>query len=267
MKSKLIALLLVLIFSSCNHEQRGFKQELSQENLEKIESEVLNISVMIPKECAVNESKNKISFNLNPKGRTIKQFSISKLPSVVHNNNYKYTFSFENEATLSYHTFIKGAGSGGTEYELEGVLKIKNKSFLVHSIDQEEFTKGNPNFCLKYLSTIEILKKTIKTQHQTENLLDTLLNTKQYLILGYKKGKVKVIKEEEVKNFPAYKTIIGYRDDIIIGNQLTYNDVKVYRKYNPTKTFKDYQIDIYDGKLADPDFFNISRIKKIYNQN
>ena len=88
----------------------------------------------------------------------------------------------------------------------------------------------------------------------TYKKLDTLLNTNDYLILGKKLSKVKVVKDDEVDNFPTFKILIGYRDEAIIGENINYSEVEIYRKYNPKTSFKDYQVAIYEGKLADPDF-------------
>lgn len=89
---------------------------------------------------------------------------------------------------------------------------------------------------------------------QTESQIDTLLNTVDYLILGDKLAKVKVVRENEVDNFPSFEILIGYRNDVIIGENIEYDNVKIYKKYQPKTSFKDYPVDIYEGKLADPDF-------------
>ncbi len=89
---------------------------------------------------------------------------------------------------------------------------------------------------------------------QTESQIDTLLNTDNYLIIGDKLAKVKVVTENEVDNFPTFEILIGYRNDVIIGENINYDNVKIYKKYQPKTSFKDYPADIFEGKLADPDF-------------
>ena len=84
--------------------------------------------------------------------------------------------------------------------------------------------------------------------------LDTLLNTNDCLILGIKLAKVKVVKDDEIDNFPTFEILIGYRDEVIIGENIDYKDVEIYRKYNPKTSFKDYNVIVYEGRLADPDF-------------
>jgi len=43
----------------------------------------------VPKEHAVFENKGKISINLNPNGRAVKQFSIETLKSTIANLEFK----------------------------------------------------------------------------------------------------------------------------------------------------------------------------------
>lgn len=84
--------------------------------------------------------------------------------------------------------------------------------------------------------------------------LDTLLNTKDYLALSNKNGMVKVIDENDVDKFPTFEYLIGYQGKAIIGKNLDYNDVKIYKKYLPNTFFKDFPAKIYKGELAEPDF-------------
>ncbi len=87
-----------------------------------------------------------------------------------------------------------------------------------------------------------------------ENLSDTLLNTDDYLILGNKLARVKVVNENEIHNFPTFEILIRYRNDVIIGENIDFDNVKIYRKYQPKTSFRDFPVDIYKGELADPDF-------------
>ena len=89
---------------------------------------------------------------------------------------------------------------------------------------------------------------------QKESQIDTLLNTADYLIFGDKLAKVKVVNENEVDNFPTFEILFGYRNDVIIGENIDNDNVKIYKKYQPQTSFKNYPADIYVGKLADPDF-------------
>lgn len=89
---------------------------------------------------------------------------------------------------------------------------------------------------------------------QPKNQIDTLLNSDNYLILGDKLAKVKVVTENEVDNFPSFEILVGYRNEVIIGENIDYDNLEIYRKYQPQTSFKDFPVDIYKGKLADPDF-------------
>lgn len=89
---------------------------------------------------------------------------------------------------------------------------------------------------------------------QNINQIDTLLNTESYLVLGDKLGKVKVVSEKEVDDFPTFEIIGSYGIDVIIGQTIDYDNLKIYRKYQPQTSFKDFPVEIYEGKLADPDF-------------
>lgn len=88
----------------------------------------------------------------------------------------------------------------------------------------------------------------------TQKKLDTLLNSKDYLILGEKIGKVKIIKEEDIKKHPSFEVITGFKDDIIIADQIADEQIQIFIKYNYKSKFEDYQVDVYKGKLAPPDF-------------
>ena len=81
-----------------------------------------------------------------------------------------------------------------------------------------------------------------------------LLNTNEYLVLGKVKAKVKIVKGEQVKQNPTYEVLIGYRDDVILGENIDYDDVKIYKKYNLESKFEDHEVSIYDGELVAPDF-------------
>lgn len=110
----------------------------------------------------------------------------------------------------------------------------------------------------------------IKTEYTIKgNQLDTLLNTDNYLIIGDKIAKVKIINKNEIDKFPTYQILIGYRDDLIIGERIEYDTIKIYKKYIPKTSFEDFPAQLYKGKLAEPDFSSypdakrfITRIKK-----
>lgn len=100
-----------------------------------------------------------------------------------------------------------------------------------------------------------------------DNSRDTLINTDNYLIIGNKSAKVKIIDESEEASYPDYNYLNSYGHDVFIGKDT--DQFEIYRKYNPQTTFDDFPAEIYNGPLADPDFSTnpeakqfISRIKE-----
>jgi len=70
----------------------------------------------------------------------------------------------------------------------------------------------------------------LETENQEKkNQLDTLLNTDDYLILGDKLAKVKVVTENKVVDFSTFEILIGYRNDVIIGENIDYNNLNSLR--------------------------------------
>ena len=108
--------------------------------------------------------------------------------------------------------------------------------------------------CLSKRDKLKETESVITEFSKGEDGPDTLLNTNNYLILGNRLAKVKIVTEEEVDNFPTFRTLFGYRDDVIIGKNIDYEGVEIYRKYSPQTVFEDYLVSIYEGELADPDF-------------
>ena len=73
---------------------------------------------------------------------------------------YNKTFHFKNKAVLKYTTFTGDTpGSGGNEYRLKGKLTYKDQTFLIEAVDQKDLGKGDPEFCLKYLSTLRYIEE------------------------------------------------------------------------------------------------------------
>lgn len=84
--------------------------------------------------------------------------------------------------------------------------------------------------------------------------LDTLLHTQDYLILGKKPAEIKISKKDEASKYADFEILIGYKDDVILGKNVAYNDVELYRKYHPKTSFAAYKVPVYTDKLAPPDF-------------
>jgi len=92
--------------------------------------------------------------------------------------------------------------------------------------------------------------------------IDTLLNSKKYLILGPKEAIVKVAKS--LTKYAAFTELARYEDDyILVKNKSSSLDVfRIFRKYSPSKSFNDYKVPVYKGKLALPDFNTNLKAKK-----
>lgn len=84
--------------------------------------------------------------------------------------------------------------------------------------------------------------------------IDTLLNTENYLALGKGCANIKVIKCDELNNFPSFTKLGNYKDDLIIGKDVNLEHLRLFRKYKPKTSFEDYKVDVYEGELAEPDF-------------
>ncbi len=148
----------MMIIAGCNSKGNNFRHELSEERLIKLEFEKLKISVKVPEEHLLFEDSNCITIHLNSQGRRAKEFSITKSSPDIQKNKYKESFYFDNGAIMYYYTFAEVGGSGGVEYYLEGIFEFEKERFLITSIEQREFGKGRPEFCMRYLSTVEKLK-------------------------------------------------------------------------------------------------------------
>ena len=86
---------------------------------------------------------------------------------------------------------------------------------------------------------------------QTESVsekIDTLINTADYLIIGNKKAEIKIISDKDSLNFDKKNDIL------IIAKNLDESKLEVYEKLNPKYDFDKYKSEIYNGKLAEPDF-------------
>lgn len=149
-----------MILISCNSQKTKNYQELGEEKLIELKLKTLGIRIKVPLRHSVLESDDFTTIDLNPLGRNIVQFRITILDSNYQESKYSESIRFKNGGILNYYTFVADGpvGSGGAEYRLEGVLEYGNRKFLITATDQSEFSKGCPEYCIKYLSTIEELK-------------------------------------------------------------------------------------------------------------
>ncbi|PVW11503.1 hypothetical protein [Marixanthomonas spongiae] len=107
-----------------------------------------------------------------------------------------------------------------------------------------------------------------KPKFLTESI-DTLINSKGYLVIGNKSAEIEIIKVADSLKFSDFK-IIDFKNDILfVAKNLDKKRFEVYEKYNPKVTFSDFKVKIYNGELVEPDFEkfpwakrNITRIKE-----
>ncbi|WP_162623208.1 hypothetical protein [Confluentibacter sediminis] len=101
----------------------------------------------------------------------------------------------------------------------------------------------------------------IQTELQFEEI-DTLINTADYLIIGNKKAEIKIVNDKDSLNFPNFKVVDKKNNILIIAKNLDETKFKVYEKLNPKYNFDKYQSEIYNGKLAEPDFNSYPEAKR-----
>ena len=118
----------------------------------------LGISIEVPENSEAKPVDDGVHFDLNPDGRTIRRFSLRKANHVELTASFPKSKKLKNGGYISYDLYqSEEAGSGGTEYELTGVFELEDKTFLIQSIDQQEFSSGKPEHCFKYLATAKVL--------------------------------------------------------------------------------------------------------------
>ena len=147
-------LLCIVGFAGCN--TRNDDKVLQKEQLTEVVIKAMGIRIQVPEKNIVRAYPDRVVVDINPEGRSVRQFSIAT--SMIVLKTYNKTFHFKNKAVLKYTTFAGDTpGSGGNEYRLKGKLTYKDQTFLIEAVDQKEFGKGDPEFCLKYLSTLVLL--------------------------------------------------------------------------------------------------------------
>lgn len=150
--------MLLLLFLGCAEKAFNFEKELREENLKKVNIELLGIDLMVPEGSTVFYYENGTSINLNPKGRLVRQFRIADVSPEIENSRFEKSYLFENEAKLEYGITTNNGGSGGMEYVLSGIFRLKGQAFYINSSYQGAFNTAEATFCFKYLSTIVLHK-------------------------------------------------------------------------------------------------------------
>jgi hypothetical protein len=118
-------------------------------------------------------------------------------------------------------------------------------------------------FCVLFIFNQDKVYSNSRNSHTNQILakkeLDTLINTKHYLILGPKNAHIKITKS--LDKYPDFTVLTQYKDDYILIKNKSSENFRIFRKYNPSKSFNDYKVAIYKGTLATPDFNTNTKAK------
>lgn len=90
--------------------------------------------------------------------------------------------------------------------------------------------------------------------------IDTIFNSSNILILGNSdQVKIEVNKKEDIRKEQKHVSLFQYNDSTLVAYGIDkISDIEIFRKYNPSKSFDDFQVPIYQGKLKAPNFSTTS---------
>lgn len=111
------------------------------------------------------------------------------------------------------------------------------------------------NFFTEKVTDVAVEKDT-----PVEEKIDTLLNEKGYLVIG-KPNMIKLVQIEDTAKRKGFHLIDTYKTEAILAKKEDKDNLEVYKKLSTESFFNEYKVDIYDGKLADPDFTSNSEAK------
>ncbi|WP_127138375.1 hypothetical protein [Flagellimonas oceanensis] len=126
-------------------------------------------------------------------------------------------------------------------------------------------TRITLTLCFAALFSCQSKNKIDREQGQQDTIIETIAKEEgafkpiyesfDYLILGKKPTDIMVIQRSKASDgFPIYNQLTSYGDDVIMGKDVNFEDLRIYKKYAPKSTFEDYAVEVYEGKLANPDF-------------
>ncbi len=150
-----LGFLLLLLLYCFSLEPLSFEVALQKEQLATLEASPHQFTLKVPINHAFYSTKDRITIDLNPNGRRIKQLVISKKKARKDSVSYEDKYRFKNGGILRYSLSTKEGGSAGPEYVLNGQLLFSDVIYLIEASEQKEWGKGDPEFCLKYLSTLK----------------------------------------------------------------------------------------------------------------
>ena len=104
------------------------------------------------------------------------------------------------------------------------------------------FTAGF--FAFQGISTSVVLNKHVQQ-------LDTLLNTKKYLVLGFKNQQIKVVSKSDVLNYPNYKVYKNHKNTVFLSKGKPEKDLIIFEKFIPLN-FTDFNRKVYTEELKLP---------------
>jgi hypothetical protein len=103
--------------------------------------------------------------------------------------------------------------------------------------------------------------ETTQTEFESKKT-DTLINSEDYLIIGNRNAKIKIISDKDSLKFPDFK-IVGQKNKVlIIAKNLDESKFEIYEKFNSKFNFDNYKVELYKGELAAPDFTTNQEAKR-----
>lgn len=96
---------------------------------------------------------------------------------------------------------------------------------------------------------------TERTQTAVESKnTDTLINSADYLIIGNRNTKIKIVPRKDSLKFPEFKIIDQKKNVLIFAKNFDESTFEIYEKLNPKYNFNNFKVELYKGELALPDF-------------
>lgn len=110
--------------------------------------------ILLPQRATLMSRSDGFSVSLSQ--RLAHQLHLRPAPA-GSNGSYAHVEKLSNGAVLRYNIDRDvGAGSGGTEGRLEGVLQIGARTLAVTCSDQDELFAPKPEWCLQFLRELRI---------------------------------------------------------------------------------------------------------------
>ncbi len=108
-------------------------------------------------------------------------------------------------------------------------------------------------FTEKAMDVSQDKNTTTEISDVVKSTIDTLLHEKGYLVLG-RPNVVLLVTLADTSKHKDFYIIATDEENAILAKEKDQDNLEVYKKFSLTSSFKDYKVDVYEGKLADPDF-------------